>query len=70
MDTVKKMTDPKIKFQRNNKPKEITKEELNSSMNRIIQDQRVKLYVIREQKLDDNIAKLYIYIWLKCTSGL
>ena len=39
-------------------------------MNRIIYYQRVKLYVSREQKLDKNIGKIFMYIWVKCTSAL
>ena len=39
-------------------------------MNRIIYYQRVKLYVSREHKLDKNIGKIFMYIWVKCTSAL
>ena len=41
------MTDPNIKFEQNNKPKDINKGELKSSMNRSIQDDPVKVNIDR-----------------------
>ena len=43
VDIVKTMTDPKIKFERKNKPKEMKEEELKSVTNRSIHDQCVKI---------------------------
>ena len=62
MNILKTMTNTKIRFERKNKPKEMIKEELKYPMNRSIQDQRIKIYVRREQKLDNNIDKIFKYI--------
>ena len=39
-------------------------------MNMSIHDQHVKIYVVREHKLDDNIAKIFTYTRGQCNSGL
>ena len=62
MKILKTMTNTKIRFERKNKPKEMIKEELKYPMNRSIQYQRIKIYVRREQKLDNNIDKIFKYI--------
>ena len=70
VDIVNMITYPKNKFEINENPKEMTEEELKSEMNRNIQDQCVNIYVIREQKLDDNIGNIFLYIWGQCTCSL
>ena len=48
MDIVNTMTEPNNKFERQNNPKEMTKEQLKSAMNRSIKYQRVKLCINME----------------------
>ena len=48
MDIVNTMTEPNIKFEQQNNPKEMTKEDLKSAMNRTIKYQRVKLCINME----------------------
>ena len=35
-----------------------------------IHKKRVNLYVERYDKIDNNIDKIYLYVWIQCTSSL
>ena len=63
MEIVKTMTGTNIKFEQKNNETETTEEELKSEMNSTVQDQRIKICIIREQKLGNIIWKLFSYIW-------
>jgi hypothetical protein len=70
LPVIKKMSDPMIDFKRNNAPAELSEEDKKKSMEQAMQDHRVKLYVAREMKLQDNMDKLYGIITGQCSHSL
>ena len=67
---VKHEKDPKIYFDNMSKPKDLTEEEANLSMNKMIQDQKVKQYVYKKQALKNNKSKKMAILLGQCTSGV
>ena len=56
------MKDPKLNFYNNNKPKDLTEEEIKALMKNIFQDQEVNKYVYRKHALKKNLNKTFAII--------
>ena len=48
----------------------MTKEEAESSMNKMIKDQEVDQYIYKKQDLKNKVDKIFSIIWGQCRSGV
>ena len=68
-DCIRKMQDPKVGFSAKYKPEPLTDQDP-SFDDRLLQQERIKAFVARENVLRDNITKIYGLVWRQCTSAL
>ena len=67
---VRDQIDPFTDFETNNMPTDLTDDEKQSDVKVAIQQQRIKMYVTREMKLQNNIFKIYGLIKGQCSHTL
>ena len=66
---VRRMEDPFLNFETKHKPTSLTTQEP-SFDDKMLQQERLKAYVLRENQLKDNIIKVYGLLWRQCSSAL
>ena len=61
---------PHEAFKRKHKPKGLLSEEEEDDAEVKMQEQRYKMYILRESQLEDNLSKAYSLVWGQCTNAL
>ena len=61
---------PHEAFKRKHKPKGLSSEEEEDDAEVKMQEQRYKMYILRESQLEDNLSKAYSLVWGQCTNAL
>ena len=67
---VKDMIDPKPIFMKRYAIEDLSTEEEKSTTKKAMHMKQINLFVERFDKIDENIDKIFSYIWGQCTSGL
>ena len=70
VDIVKYQEDPSGGFEKEHLPKSKTTEELKDPITKSLQDQEVKMYLIRKNKLRTNVNKIWGLIMGQCSTAL
>ena len=61
---------PVDEYEKNNMPKDLTDEEKKSEVRVQMQKERIRLYIMKEDKLKSGMVKLYNVIWGQCSEQL
>ena len=70
LSLVRDEVNPMNDFEINNLPKDLSDTDKKSEVKVAIQQQRIKLYVTREMKLDNNVRKTYVLVKGQCSHSL